>query len=568
MKAKNYMLVILLCAFAVGGIYAQEPKSKGSVTLPGEDNKRIVNPTDPVTDIEVTGEAITSSATWTVLPSKAGAQYSPGIQYRITPKMPAADKKAYRWVLIDDAVASLTPSESATSAIFTAPVNGLYHMIVVSETSIARVLVVIGPLPGPNPQPVPVPPGPGPAPVPPTPPVPTPVTGVVRFVVVEDSLKADQWRGDIFGSPKVLSFYKQLLGSSPVPVHRIVDINGDLTDPVAAYFAKAAAGKTLPYLFLLDAADKIIKQDVFPALKPAPAPFQADPDAFVAMFDLHTAKRSMGLIRQAPKLKWSNFGDTPSTPLIPREKWKPVVMTSLLGPVRDQDGIGQCASSAATGLMEAVRNQVGLTPQYLSAGDLYSRVNGGRDNGSLLEDNMSELLKNGVALTSSVPYVWNHRSPLNTAAITTERAEFKAVEIYLCPNFDAMASAVQQGFFVEHGLLWYDNFTPDAQGWLPAKGRGGAGGHARFAYGLAQRNGVWGLVTRNSWGPTWGGSSDGTVQAGSSIDPESLFDQSISGFFAVRAVTQTPVPGWSVPVSKRGAFDPLSDKIAQLTLKP
>lgn len=361
-------------------------------------------------------------------------------------------------------------------------------------------------------------PNPQPHPEPQPRPEPQPVGTVSSFVVVEDTLKAGPWRGEILGSPKVEAWYRQLQGQRTGAIHLLVDANAPT--PAGKKWADKANGKKLPYLFMLDTTGAVVKECEAPI---------ASPDAFVAAFDLHAdTPRALGLIMEAPKLKWVEFGSTPQTPLIPRAQWKPIKFAAFLPPVYDQDGIGQCASSACCTTIETAARMAGTPIPKLSAGDLYSRVNGGRDRGSLLEDNLDEAQK-GVALASRVPYIWNGRKA-NDAATIAERNRFRVVEAYWCKDFDAMASAIQQGFIVEHGLMWHNNFKTDADGWLPSKGIGGGGGHALCGYGLEKRGDVWGIVTRNSWSASWG-------KGGDCIIPESLFGSNIGGFFAVRVVT-------------------------------
>lgn len=395
--------------------------------------------------------------------------------------------------------------------------------------------VQFGPEPAPPPKPVPPPPGPGPGPAPPGP-GPSPPNGQVSFfIVAEDTTAAGAWRGQIMGSPKVESFYRALKAGRSGPIHRLVDVKGDLTDPVAAWAAKASAGKQLPYMWLLDSAGALLKE--------CPCPISSD-DAFIAAFDLHADQpRAFGLIKAAKKLKWTEFGTTPQTPLIPREQWKDVTLQTFNGPVRDQDGRGQCVPSSTCSALEACRNQLGLAPVYLSAGDLYSNINGGRDNGAILEDSMAWVTKNGVCTTNLVPYVWNGRRA-TSAAVVAERKLYIATEVYICPTFDAAASAVQQGFHLVEALTWYNSYMRvDSDGWLPGPSRGVAGGHALHGYGLKQRNGKWGIATKNSWNTSFGGSKDGTVPAGCCVIPESNFDDvPNNGFFAVRAVVQNPTP--------------------------
>jgi hypothetical protein len=107
------------------------------------------------------------------------------------------------------------------------------------------------------------------------------------------------------------------------------------------------------------------------------------------------------------------------------------------------------------------------------------------------------------------------------------------VEVYVCPTFDAIVSALQQGFVGQEGLMWYPNYKPDSAGWLP-KGQGRPGGHALMAYGAVKNphTGEWGILTRNSWTEGWG-------VHGNCIIPESAFGRDIGGFWVVRAVTET-----------------------------
>jgi len=370
-------------------------------------------------------------------------------------------------------------------------------------------------------------PDPKPKPDPKPDPKPEPPDGkVTHFVVVEDTTAAASWRGDILGSSKVAAFYQQLQGGRSGPIHALIDVKAGLSDQVAKRFLPLAQGKKLPYLWMLDGVPETGK-----VLKELPAPIDS-PDSFIAAFDLHTAPRKMGLIIAAPKLKWNNFGESPNVPLIDRGGWKDTRLASFLPGVYDQDGVGQCASSAACTLAEMAAKIQGITYPKLSAGDLYGRraVNGGSDNGSLLEDNLKELIDNGVAPASMVPYVWD-RKMTRSAAVIEERKKYRILEAYWCPSFEAAASAIQQGFVVEVGLMW-PNAEPGADGWLPNVRT--SGGHALCAYGLVSKqvNGktVWGLLVRNSWGPSWG-------MAGDCIIPESLFGGNIGGFYAARVVT-------------------------------
>lgn len=394
--------------------------------------------------------------------------------------------------------------------------------------------------PKPFPPPVPpVPPDPGPGPKPN--PGPTPAPGKVSFfVVIEDTEKAGQWRGDILGSPQLAAYYK-----AAGLKHRLISKAPSGEDPKAVAWAKKAEGKELPYLITFDSAVNILFQGKAPTS--SPAEFVKAIGGTASDLDDDDKPRKMGNIDPGEgKLRyaWTEFGSAPNVPLIPRAQWKPVNLGTFLPPVHDQDGRGQCNCSATCTSMECARAQAGLPYIYLSAGDLYSRINGGSDRGSLLEDGLAEMMQNGVCSVTLVPYVWDGRKH-NDAAVVAERKLYTVTEAYICTGFDGMASALQQGFVIIEGLMWGNNYKPDRDGWLTPGG--GGGGHALCGYGLEQRNGVWGIRTRNSWSEKWG-------IAGDCIIPEGCFGRAIGGYWAIRAVAQTKndLPG---PKTKRLSLD-------------
>ncbi len=452
--------------------------------------------------------------------------------------------KPVYWLLIDSSAdTSLTPIHpdkdgKTPTAVFGGKLPGRYRVLAVGLVgSPARIAVTLsgalppgpGPEPPPNPQPQPQPPPSGP---------------VKKFVIVEDTLKAGPWRGELLGSPAFASLMQR-----DGLKRRIIDKNvPENADPEAQLFLAAAQGKELPYLWTFD--DKAVQTFAGPCPKTV--------EEFMAKVTGEAPhKRAMGN-RPPParRYAWKQFGAEPKVPLIPRAEWKTTDLSAFLPPVYDQDGKGQCNASATCTAMEASRKMAGLTGVYLSAGDLYSQINDGRDQGSLLEDGLYAAMANGVASVKLVPYVWDGRNHGNDPAVKADRQLYVVLEAYECPNFDAMASAVQQGFFIIEGLMWFNNFDPDRDGWLPARGSGGGGGHALCGFGLAQRSGVWGIKTRNSWSPSWG-------KAGNCIIPESLFGQQIGGFWAVRAMRQT---GTDFPVTPKvtARVDPFADKSREL----
>jgi hypothetical protein len=384
-------------------------------------------------------------------------------------------------------------------------------------------------------------PKPGPDPKPDPKPDPEPAGAPAGFVVVEDTAKAGPWRGDILGSPAVAGYYK-----ANNLKHRLISVGLDgadgALDPVAKSYVAAATGKQLPYLFVYDAKGKFTYR--------GPAALSSG-EAFVAQLSGEAAHaRKMGNIpppeNQSRKV-FAAFGSAPNVPIIPRDKWKAVNLGVFLPPVHDQDGVGACNAFASITAVEAARNQAGLPYVALSPGFLYGAINGGSDQGSMLEDGLEWMTTRGTVKVSTIGYLdWRRgRSLMGNAAALAEAKSYRVIEAYECNDFDGMASALQQGFFIIEGLMWFNNFVPDRDGWLPARGAGQAGGHALAGYGLVQRNGLWGIRTRNSWGSSWGIGGDCVI-------PESLFDGRIGGFWAVRAVVQTP----DAPPTPAARIDP------------
>lgn len=253
------------------------------------------------------------------------------------------------------------------------------------------------------------------------------------------------------------------------------------------------------------------------------------------------------------KLKgtWKVYGDYPQTPMIKREDWKPVDLRTFLPPVKDQDGIGSCNAFSTIYCSEgcrAVQGHAFGTPTYakLSPGFLYGLINGGSDDGSMLEDAIKTMTDVGTCLATTVGELdWKHRPQ----AAYDEAKKFRFLEAYWCPTFGHMASACQSGFFVSSGLMWYDNYNTDGDGWLPFRPRGNAGGHAVARCGLAiNKDGkTWGLPGPNSWTEEYGAKGYMTI-------PEQLYNEAIGGFWALRQMVDegqvVPLPPSDVLIER------------------
>ena len=250
----------------------------------------------------------------------------------------------------------------------------------------------------------------------------------------------------------------------------------------------------------------------------------------------------------ATRANWTVYGEVPQAPLVPRDKWPGLIAQfdpdspahPHRPPVRDQNGVGQCNADATVALHEYTRNAMGLQYVQLSGADLYDRINGGGDNGSLLEDAIREMMDAGVGTAETCGLLWK-RGYYKGPAPAAERARYKVAEAYLCPTFDHLMSAVLCGFGIVSGIPWYDNYTPDKAGWLPSP-RGNSGGHAVFGYKPTMRvsgdTTTYGIWHQNSWTTQFG-------VGGAVVFPESVYHSgAIGGWWATRQVTDegTPIP--------------------------
>lgn len=172
--------------------------------------------------------------------------------------------------------------------------------------------------------------------------------------------------------------------------------------------------------------------------------------------------------------------------------------------VADGVGVHNCCGFASVQIVEAERRQEGMEEVGLSEGDLYAHINGGRDQGALLEDALERLMTVGVARRSSVPPLTVYKNQINEAHAGPERKFYRVTEAWWCPTAVHAVSAVLRGFRVLGGVFWTDGDRPDPEGYLPLQGRGSRGGHAIPFFGTRKRGGEWYLPFINSWSVQWG----------------------------------------------------------------
>lgn len=222
----------------------------------------------------------------------------------------------------------------------------------------------------------------------------------------------------------------------------------------------------------------------------------------------------------------------PGVHLIPRKEWSTIDNRHMVKAILDQDGTRACNAFASVQCLHCIREEAGLPYVELSAGNLYGRINGGADRGSLISDAIQQLEDVGVCKADAVGQLeWQRRRW--PAEWKEEATRFRVLEAWDCPTFDHQISAVLLGFFVNTGILVGSRFRPDPDtGWLPDY-IGGGGGHAMCACGVArdEKTNRWGLIVANSWGKDWGVDGFGII-------PESYYRATpFNDAWAVRGVT-------------------------------
>lgn len=211
----------------------------------------------------------------------------------------------------------------------------------------------------------------------------------------------------------------------------------------------------------------------------------------------------MPLESQKVTKAFKTFGDAGTPTRIPREVWKPVNLRPFCPPVKDQDGIGACNAFATVTATEIARAVAGLEYVPLSTGYLYGAINGQRDQGSMLEDAIEWMGKNGTCDASTVGML-DWQKGKWPAGVADKAKQYRVLEYFWTPEFDDFASGIQYGFAGNIGMMWASSDNPDGNGYLPDRVGGRAGGHAIAVTGLVYENGKWALECQNSWSPKWG----------------------------------------------------------------
>lgn len=170
--------------------------------------------------------------------------------------------------------------------------------------------------------------------------------------------------------------------------------------------------------------------------------------------------------------------------------------------IKDQRSHGSCNGFAGASALSRARVRRRCERVDLSGAYLYSLINGGRDQGSMLDDGMRAIQQSGVAPESLVP--WNGIYPhLYPPEAHRDAARFKAFECYQVRSAQALFSALALGFDCIVAVHADDGFMR-LDRWEVAGGGQGPGNHAVGADGLYWGNGEPVASGFNSWNLSYG----------------------------------------------------------------
>lgn len=176
--------------------------------------------------------------------------------------------------------------------------------------------------------------------------------------------------------------------------------------------------------------------------------------------------------------------------------------------IKDQNGRGACAGYAAASALErAFWRRTGKRTIFSGDG-IYAAVNGGRDRGSLLEDNMEWLRDHGIPLEKDVPRHEYIKSRIPASAYETAK-RFRGFECYAIRTEMELASAVAADLDVVVAVhAGNGGRSPDGLiDWS-----NGVGNHSVVIDDIRYRNNILEFETPNSWGLNWGQRGRGWLQ--------------------------------------------------------
>lgn len=170
--------------------------------------------------------------------------------------------------------------------------------------------------------------------------------------------------------------------------------------------------------------------------------------------------------------------------------------------IKNQGSRGSCNGYAGAKATERARVLRGADHTELSGEDLYAQINGGRDNGSGLQNGMNALVRSGVAPEAMVPHQEFRESRISSEA-KAARSRFKLLEPLGVDTWQELCSGLAIGFV---GVV----AVHASNAWSRLDGNGvcgrsqGAGNHSVCVDDIVYIGDDPFVDMANSWGTGWG----------------------------------------------------------------
>lgn len=238
---------------------------------------------------------------------------------------------------------------------------------------------------------------------------------------------------------------------------------------------------------------------------------------------------------------FSPWGD--ANRVLPESEWREIDLDIYDLPVRNQGTTSSCVGQGSTTGFELCIRQSGRPQQHLSPYFTYAQINGGRDQGAMISDSLTSLMKTGACPAELAPRgaMYKQQFP---ASCTEAAKAWRLEKAFRCMSFKEICSAITLGFSVPLGIMVGQNFGQlDSEGVCPLPG-GGGGGHCILGVGLKKLRRGWVIKIHNSWGTSWG-------QNGRALITQNHFQYMQCDAFAIQSVSDDPgdkTPEDEVPV--------------------
>lgn len=140
--------------------------------------------------------------------------------------------------------------------------------------------------------------------------------------------------------------------------------------------------------------------------------------------------------------------------IIPRGEWPDLIgkvnLRKRVHQIKDQDGVGSCATESTAQSIEITRDVSGQDFVQLNPWFIYYHTSGGRDRGSSIDENLRFVRERGVAPETIWPRSNGWRTRPSEEAYEAAR-KYRILEFYDITSTQEVGSALLLGFPVVYG---------------------------------------------------------------------------------------------------------------------